>query len=185
MRRTRTLAEAIAAIPPEGLSLESLAETASDLLPRELVAPRDGRIADRVDARTVRFYQTLGILPKPRYAGRRASYGQEHLVRVLAAKQLQAEGYSLAQIQVALPQRTTEELIQALTRLDEAGVAAPPAVASGAPRATTLFSVRLAEGVTLLIDPACVADPHHLALLLARAIDSAAAPPAHPQEGSR
>ena len=81
----------------------------------------DGRAADEIDGRTIRFYQTLGILPKPGYEGRRAMYLREHLIRVVAAKKLQSEGYALAEIQAALPTRSTDELAAFLLSLDGTG----------------------------------------------------------------
>ncbi|MFN9077446.1 MAG: helix-turn-helix domain-containing protein, partial [bacterium] len=114
---------------------------ANQLLEARHVVMRDGRAGDRVDARTIRFYQTLGIVPKPAYEGRRAIYERDHLVRVVSAKALQAEGYSLAQIQGALPMRKTDELTQALLELEgdrrEGGaeVRAMPHVSFDAPRA--------------------------------------------------
>ncbi len=185
MKRPPALPDAIAAIPPEGIALESLAEAANALLAQDGVVARDGRVASSVDARTIRFYQTLGILPKPRYTGRRASYGPEHLVRVLAAKQLQAEGYSLAQVQSSLPQRSTDDLLRALIAKARSATEAPPPLRSDAPSTTHLLSVRLAEGVTVLIDPARVVDPITLAQVLAAAIESAAASDPSIQRGSR
>jgi DNA-binding transcriptional MerR regulator len=191
MAPPRSIPDAIAALPPEGVSLEELADAANALLASSGVTVRDGRTGERIDARTIRFYQTLGILPKPGYTGRRASYGEEHLLRVVAAKQLQSEGYSLAQIQAALPQRTAKDLLRALTKRSDAGRAAAAPIRSvasssvEAPPTTNLLSVQLAEGVTLLIDPTRVADPHRLALLLARAVESAVAASAHFQGGSR
>jgi DNA-binding transcriptional MerR regulator len=51
----------------------------------------------RVD--TLRFYQARGLLPAPRKRGRVAIYDDEHLERLRRIRQLQREGFSLAQIQ--------------------------------------------------------------------------------------
>ena len=61
------------------------------------IASGDERVRAVPDARTVRDYQTLGLLPKPqRYRGRSAMYGFEHLLRIVAVKLLQAHDQSLA-----------------------------------------------------------------------------------------
>src|ERR671911_581332 len=48
--------------------------------------------------RTIREYQTLGVLPAPRRRGRVGIYGTSHLVRLKLIGRLQARGYSLAGI---------------------------------------------------------------------------------------
>jgi len=48
--------------------------------------------------RTIRFYIARGLLPGPRKGGRRAVYGPEHLERLGRIRELQAQGYTLAEI---------------------------------------------------------------------------------------
>jgi DNA-binding transcriptional MerR regulator len=48
--------------------------------------------------RTIREYQTLGVLPAPRRRGRVGIYGPSHLARLELIGRLQARGYSLAGI---------------------------------------------------------------------------------------
>ena len=48
--------------------------------------------------RTVRMYQERGILPPPGRQGRKASYGDEHLIRLRLVQRLADRGYSLAAI---------------------------------------------------------------------------------------
>ena len=55
--------------------------------------------AARVRVDTLRFYQARGLLPAPRKRGRVAIYDDEHLERLRRIRQLQREGFSLAQIQ--------------------------------------------------------------------------------------
>ena len=109
------LAHILDEIPAEGLSLDELTHAATRVLQELGITSGDARTSASIDVRTVRFYQTLGILPKPAYEGRCAVYSLTHVVRVVAAKQLQAEGHSLAQIQTALPAATDDALVQALT----------------------------------------------------------------------
>ncbi len=51
-----------------------------------------------VPARTIRYYIARGLLPGPRKGGRGAAYGPEHVERLERIRQLQAQGYSLADI---------------------------------------------------------------------------------------
>jgi DNA-binding transcriptional MerR regulator len=51
----------------------------------------------RVD--TLRFYQARGLLPAPERVGRVAVYRDQHLTRVRRIKDLQQQGFTLAQIQ--------------------------------------------------------------------------------------
>ncbi len=76
-------------------TLDELADLASDLLAGTMATDR--RIGERVDGRTVRYYTTNGLLPRP-FVGsdRRARYGRDHLVRLLAVRRLQAGGVTLA-----------------------------------------------------------------------------------------
>lgn len=48
--------------------------------------------------RTIREYQTIGLLPAPRRAGRVGRYGMSHLRRLQLIARLQQRGYSLAGI---------------------------------------------------------------------------------------
>ena len=98
----------------EDLTLEDVVDAAESLL-RE-VAPRQTRyaVADRPDVRTVRYYTTRGLLPKPlSYDGGRARYGYAHLVRLLAIKKLQADHLTLEQIARALAHKS-DDAVEAL-----------------------------------------------------------------------
>lgn len=196
------LPDLLASIPAEGLTLDELSALASSILDAREVSVSDGRASDRVDPRTVRFYQTLGIVPKPAYIGRRAMYGREHLVRVVVAKQLQAEGHSLAQIHAGLAMHATDDLVVALMKTDAAAAprarrgepSAPaipaPALAPArspapafAPAAAALRPFQLAPGVTVLIDPTIVPDPKQLADALAKALVATDATTTKPRGG--
>lgn len=58
------------------------------------------QIAQRADVpvRTIREYQTMGLVPPPRKVGRIGLYGQSHLRRLQLIARLQDRGYSLAGI---------------------------------------------------------------------------------------
>lgn len=168
MRMIATLPDILDRVPADGMSLDGLAALANQALDAVGVVVADGRACDHVDGRTIRFYQTLGIVPKPAYEGRRAIYDREHLVRVVAAKQLQSEGYSLAQIQSSLPSQSSDELAAALLALDvgpHAG-AAEPRVDSPAPRAATAHAAAHPAHAPHLVAPIATAPPAPVAPIL-------------------
>jgi DNA-binding transcriptional MerR regulator len=63
-----------------------------------------------VSARTVRYYVQRGLLPAPEFRGKDTAYGREHLLRLLAVKQLQQAHMPLDEIQVRLASATVAEL---------------------------------------------------------------------------
>jgi DNA-binding transcriptional MerR regulator len=161
------------------LTLNALTDAVRDVLGRA-PAPDDGRVARFPDERTIRYYQTLGLIGRPlRYEGREALYGFEHLVRVVAVKLLQNQGFSLAQVQVALASTDVHKLeaavIETMAASDGnrgAGKAAtratsppPPTATPTTPMQSTLPAPRsvvqaeVAAGIQVTIDPAIVADP--------------------------
>jgi DNA-binding transcriptional MerR regulator len=71
----------------------------------------------RVD--TLRFYQARGLLPAPRKRGRVAIYGDDHLEQLRRIRELQGDGFSLAQIRRLLAgeqHRESPALLAALAR---------------------------------------------------------------------
>jgi DNA-binding transcriptional MerR regulator len=155
----------------EEFTLERLVETAARELHGLGVRSDDGRVAAVPDERSVRFYQTTGLVDRPmRYDGRKAIYGYRHLLQVLAVKRLQQEGQPLALIQRALTGRTFSELEQALGLVAREPV--PPAQdrAEGAgvrgrqvPTTVTLIKADLGPGIVVTIDPSRV--EHHQEVL--------------------
>ncbi len=172
---------------PAHASIETLATVANATLARMGVHVDDGRATNIIDGRTVRYYQTIGVLPKPEYDG-----------RLVVAKRLQAEGHSLAQIQSTLPTRTDKELWKALEAMIPRSAArhashAPSeprkSDASRAPRAPAeahaanapheLFAFTVAPGVTVTIDRPTLAgvlnapvDPHAIAAQVKHVIET-------------
>jgi DNA-binding transcriptional MerR regulator len=63
-----------------------------------------GELADRagVTPRTIRYYVELGLLPPPAGTGNRATYGPEHMDRLLTIKKLQMRRLSLDEIRAFL-----------------------------------------------------------------------------------
>jgi DNA-binding transcriptional MerR regulator len=153
-------------------TLSELVQAAGELLAHTGVQLGDERIRARPDARTVRYYQSLGVVDRPlRHQGRQAIYGFRHLVQVVCTKLLQAEGHSLAQVQSALAGRTTQQLQAVVDQALQGGLAlvVPTSASSAAPRA--LIAAEIAPGVTLTIDPSVVADPDGVLAALARALN--------------
>ena len=130
---------------------ELSARVARELGGRGLLgAAPDARVSAAPDARTVRYYTTLGLLDRPRIEGRQAHYGDRHVLQLLAIKALQAFELPLAQIQQRLYGRSDAELkalvesLAAQTRAE-----AKPAVAIAAVR---LREVALEPGVRLIVE---------------------------------
>jgi DNA-binding transcriptional MerR regulator len=137
--------------------LSGLVAAARGLLEGAGARPEDERVNALPDERTVRYYQTGGLVDRPlRYEGRTALYGFRHLLQVVAVKLLQAQGHSLAQAQRALAGTATSALEEAVRT--SLGAPAPPAATRG-PASRSLVAAEIAPGVTVLIDPAVIRDP--------------------------
>jgi DNA-binding transcriptional MerR regulator len=150
--------------------LEGLCQAAATLL-AEGPMPEDQRVAAIPDGRTVRYYQSIGVVDRPlRYDGRTAVYGWRHLLQVVATKRLQTAGYTLAQVQQSLAGRVTEALEAAV--LPSVPVPAPaptPAPAEVGP-VRPLVSAEVAPGVIVTVDPARVADANGIVSTIRQAL---------------
>ena len=97
------------------LTLPDLVAAVPALLVGVYEGVRNGRVRDLPDVRTIRWYQTLGLLDRPTESrGRAGLYGRRHLLQIAAIKKLQAAGFTLEQIQGSLAGRTDEELARTL-----------------------------------------------------------------------
>jgi|LauGreDrversion4_2_1035121.scaffolds.fasta_scaffold315686_1 DNA-binding transcriptional MerR regulator len=171
-------------------SIEGLLNEWRALEPR-LQPSTDARVSAHLDARSVRYYQTLNLLPKPRrYDGRRAIYGAEHLVRLVCIRALQGQGRSLSEVQRVLDQSGDGRLwLLAMSALGVSDAQAgtfeegrrssvvtqeePP------PLARPLLEYTLRPGVVLMVDPELVLDPEGLVDALVAHLRA----PAHGDEG--
>lgn len=109
-------------VPDAAMTLDQAVERANALLAAATTSQADGRVRPTLDARTVRYYQTLGIVPPPRRAGgRRAVYRSTHLVRAVTTKLLQAGGARLGAIARDLGNRPDQELWQQVGELLQSG----------------------------------------------------------------
>lgn len=149
--------------------IDELADLASAALDGAVAPSASARVTPLPDRRMLRYYTTLGLLDRPEVRGRVAYYGRRHLLQVVAIKRLQAGGASLAEVQQRLAGAPTSTLERIAELPAEVGAAPPappafwrevPAVtvdgggAAPAPDPTVVGAVRLAPGVTLVLDAA-------------------------------
>src|SRR5256885_3721905 len=132
------------------LSLEELSSEVASTLARLglLGAAPDARVSPAPDARTVRYYTTLGLLDRPVIAGRQARYGQRHLLQLLAIKGLQKRALPLAEIQERLYGRSDAELESLIESLVRDAAAQPVAELV----ATSVREVMVEPGLRLLVE---------------------------------
>jgi len=114
-----------------------------------LGAAPDARVSSAPDARTVRYYTTLGLIDRPRIEGRQAQYGDRHLLQLLAIKALQALDLPLAQIQQRLYGRSDAEL---KGLVESVAAQAKEAVQPNPLPAMRLREVAIEPGVRLMVE---------------------------------
>ncbi|WP_020577391.1 MerR family transcriptional regulator [Actinopolymorpha alba] len=91
-------------------TISELSEQVAAALSAASSAQASGRVREVPDARTIRWYQTTGLVDRPQMRGRSASYGVRHLLQVLAIKKLQGRGLALSDIQADLAGASDETL---------------------------------------------------------------------------
>lgn len=156
------------------LDLPGLVAAATALLSR-CPPPTDERVSALPDERTIRYYQTSGLIDRPaRYEGRTARYGLRHLLQACCVKLLQGQGLSLGQIQQALA-GVPDGLLESALR-QGLGMGAPVAPPAPSPVARSWLEYELAPGVRLLLDPSLVPDPAGLVQRILLALSSASSP---------
>lgn len=105
-------------------TLDELVAAVDAELDRLEITPADPRAAERPDARTLRYYTTIGLLDPPlERRARRAIYGRRHLRQAVAIKRLQADGATLDEVQQRLAGLDDRALDALAGRPD--GIAAP------------------------------------------------------------
>jgi hypothetical protein len=115
-------------------SLDELVQRVAQSLTATGVRAPNGRVNAMPDARMIRWYATVGLVDKPSaMRGRTSLYGVRHLLQVVAIKRLQAQGRTLAEIQLELAGATEATLrrIAAVPDAVLAGSAHPAGVAPG------------------------------------------------------
>jgi DNA-binding transcriptional MerR regulator len=100
--------------PAADLTIAELADVLGQALGADYNGVRNGRVRHLPDARTIRWYQTLGVVDRPTvFRGRTALYARRHVLQLAAIKKLQAAGIPLSDIQRGLAGRTDAELARA------------------------------------------------------------------------
>lgn len=142
--------------------MRELIERAARGQRRMELAGLSARVRQTADERTARYYTTTGVLSSPlRYDGRRALYGERHVLELLAVKRLQADGLTLEDARERMRGRPDAELLK-LTGLDRRAfdevMSVPARTAElerptrrGPDRACTQ-AWRLAPGIYLTVD---------------------------------
>jgi len=133
----------------DAMTLDELSSEVQSMLGSRglLEAQQDGRVAPAPDARTIRYYTTLGLLDRPRIVEREARYGPRHVLQLVAIKALQVAGLALAEVQSRLYGRSNAELEALLISVAEAGRARPVEV-----RTLTWREVTVEPGLKILVE---------------------------------
>jgi DNA-binding transcriptional MerR regulator len=84
----------------------------------ELLELAGERLGEEITPRTVRLYATEGLIDRPGKDGRRAVYGQRHLLQLLLVRSLARRGLSLSAI-APLVAGDNEALQEQLNQLDD------------------------------------------------------------------
>ncbi|MBI1947129.1 MAG: MerR family transcriptional regulator [Deltaproteobacteria bacterium] len=102
-------------------TLEELSARVSAALGSAPVDQANGQVTEVPNARTIRYYATIGLLERPYTAGRSVRYGRRHLLQLVAIKRLQARGLVLADVQRELGALNDKKLeaLAALPQDDE------------------------------------------------------------------
>ena len=95
----------------------------------ELLELAGERLGEEITPRTVRLYATEGLIDRPGKDGRRAVYGQRHLLQLLLVRSLARRGLSLSAI-APLVAGDDEALQEQLSQLDDGLEASAPATES-------------------------------------------------------
>lgn len=99
-------------------TLAELTERVDAVLRTEGIRQENGQVAEAPNGRTVRWYQSIGLLRRPEQRGRVAFYGCAHLAELVAIKRLQSGGLSLGDVQARL-QGLSDAAVLALAALPD------------------------------------------------------------------
>ncbi len=156
----------------QALTIEQLVAAADALLARLVPKQTRHKVRQRPDVRTIRYYVSTGLLPKPaNYAGGRARYSGTHLLRLVLVKRLQAEHQTLRAIRSRLAAASDEDVLRDLLQpgAGAPGAGAPPAArlrlvggetaAPSTPRSVVVRRFVLSAGASLDLLEEGLADP--------------------------
>lgn len=159
--------------PRHTWNLGALVDEANRLLPEVLVLPGSSRAKEAITGRTVRYYTSEGLLDPPEKDWREARYTGRHLLQLLVARKLLAQGHTLRTIAPELRRMGNLELLELLQRpaqvvlqpassnpaleyLQQIRLPAQPppspAPRSSAASSETLRRVRVKDGLELLVE---------------------------------
>lgn len=127
----------LAELDRDDLSIDDLVARSERAL--AVLAPAQTRykVTERPDVRTIRYYTSRSLLPKPvNYRGGRARYSGSHLLRLVFIKKRQAEHHTLRKIASELGTMDDRALLDALLpgATSSAMIPASAPVSSIAPR---------------------------------------------------
>ncbi|POM25793.1 hypothetical protein BTM25_01760 [Actinomadura rubteroloni] len=153
----------------ETWTIRELADHAAAKLAASASEQVNGRVRDLPNERLIRWYTTIGLLDPPLgRRGRVALYGRRHLLQLLAVKRRQAQGRTIAEIQLELAGATDATLERVAGAAADAEPDAPPAererfwaarpdISFGVPATldtspALVRGVRLVPGLTVLLE---------------------------------
>jgi DNA-binding transcriptional MerR regulator len=109
-------------------TMEELVAQVAAILSDAQSSQPNARIRGLPDARTIRYYTTIGLLDRPAlFRGRTALYRQRHLLQIIAIKRLQTNGLSLEEVQTKLLGASEREL-QKIAQIPSTSEAPQPAL---------------------------------------------------------
>ena len=95
----------------EDFTIDELVVVTRDLIRETAISQVRWKVAEHPDVRTIRYYMTTGLLPKPAsYEGTAARFGYKHLLILLTIKTLQANYLPLQKIKEIIGSKTEPEL---------------------------------------------------------------------------
>jgi DNA-binding transcriptional MerR regulator len=143
----------------ELMPIQALAEAVREALAHD-PEPENGQVRAIPDARSIRYYTTLGLLDRPAaMEGRTALYGAQHVRQLVAIKRLQAKGLSLQEIQQKLHAAPREKSQRTKSRSTAFWKEKPAEAAPQRRREANIPLIGMElDGVTLLFRPARTID---------------------------
>jgi DNA-binding transcriptional MerR regulator len=95
----------------EDFTIDELVAVTRDLIRETAISQVRWKVSEYPDVRTIRYYMTTGLLPKPAtYEGTAARFGYKHLLILLAIKTLQANYLPLQKIKEIIGSKAEPEL---------------------------------------------------------------------------
>jgi DNA-binding transcriptional MerR regulator len=119
-------------VPPPASGVLDLVQPDSFLGLKEFLELSSQVLEERVTSRTVRLYATEGLIDRPGKDGRRAVYGQRHLLQLLLVRSFARRGLSLSAIAPLVLSSNQDLLEQWQQLVDGTAATTPPEAKNGA-----------------------------------------------------